>query len=172
MNFIYKYFNAERNESIVFILVGLIAIILGIYFLIKSENSLLKGMSYPLIAIALIQIIVGITIFLRTPSDFEKAQRNLENKSEIKAIEIPRMAKVMQLFSLLKKIEIALIIIGIILFFVFKNNLLLKGIAIGLVIQASIMLTMDLIAEKRAKIYLNHLKSFSIYLGYSKYSNM
>ncbi len=64
-------------------------------------------------------------------------------------------------FSLYKKIEIALIITGIAMFVFFKNKELLKGIGLGLLLQSSIMLTLDLFAEARGKKYIEELKSYS-----------
>lgn len=71
------------------------------------------------------------------------------------------MKKVMVGFSLYKKIEIALIITGIAMFVFFKNKELLKGIGLGLLLQSSIMLTLDLFAEARGKKYIEELKSYS-----------
>jgi len=51
-----KYFLAEKHESLLFMLVGLAAIVASI-FLFKN-NSEYKGMAYPLIAIALILLAV------------------------------------------------------------------------------------------------------------------
>ena len=48
-----KYFSAEKGESILFFSVGLIAIILSIYFLIKLKQPFYNGLSYSLIAIKL-----------------------------------------------------------------------------------------------------------------------
>ncbi|MBL0051978.1 MAG: hypothetical protein IPP29_10965 [Bacteroidetes bacterium] len=55
----------------------------------------------------------------------------------------------MDSFSLYKKIEIALIITGIAMFVFFRNKELLRGIGLGLLLQSSIMLTLDLFAEAR-----------------------
>jgi hypothetical protein len=52
-----KYFNAEKYESLLFVFVGLAAIAASIYFLIKIKQPFYTGMVFPLIGIALIQII-------------------------------------------------------------------------------------------------------------------
>lgn len=159
MEHISKYFNAEKNESFLFILVGILAIGVGAYFLFKNTNPFYKGIAYPIILIALIQITVGSTIVLRTSADIKNAEQYHVDKGKIN--EIPRMKKVMDSFSLYKKIEIALIIIGIAMFVFFKNKELLRGIGLGLLLQSSIMLTLDLFAEARGKKYIEELKSYS-----------
>nr|MBK9652849.1 hypothetical protein [Bacteroidota bacterium] len=161
MEHISKYFNAEKNESYLFILIGILAVGIGAYFLFKNINPFYKGIAYPIILIALIQITVGTTIVLRTSADIKNAEQYHIDKGKINEIEIPRMKKVMDSFSLYKKIEIALIIIGIAMFVFFKNKELLKGIGLGLVLQSIIMLTLDLFAEARGKKYIEELKSYS-----------
>ncbi len=72
MEQISNYFNAEKSESILFFLVGSIAIGIAIYFLFKLKEPFYNGMAYPLIAVALIQIVVGTSIFFRSPKDIER----------------------------------------------------------------------------------------------------
>jgi hypothetical protein len=55
-------------------------------------------------------------------------------------------------------VEIALIILGITLMYSYKNDTFLKGIGLGLFIQASIVLSLDFFAERRGYIYLEYLK--------------
>ncbi len=159
-----NYFKAERAESIFFVMIGILAILLGVYFLFKSVDPFLKGIAYPFIAIALIQVTVGISVYFRTPSDILKVEKYLQDKSKITTIEIPRMEKVMTNFSFYKMIEIGLILIGIFLFFFFKDNIFLKGIGLGLIIQSGVMLTLDIFAEVRGTIYLNELKNNSKFI--------
>ena len=52
-----RYFSAEKSESWLFILVGLGAIAASVWLL--RTGSSYRGMAYPLIAVALIQLGVG-----------------------------------------------------------------------------------------------------------------
>jgi len=52
-----------------------------------------------------------------------------------------------------------LIIVGIILMYVFRQNLLLNGFALGLFIQSSVVLLLDFFAELRGEVYLSYLKT-------------
>ncbi|MEK7671640.1 MAG: hypothetical protein AAB344_05400, partial [Bacteroidota bacterium] len=61
---ILNYFTAEKNESLLFMLLGVAAIAISIYFWMSGNPY--KGMMYPLVAIALIQIVVGGTVYFRT----------------------------------------------------------------------------------------------------------
>jgi hypothetical protein len=69
MEQISKYFNTERGESLLFAAIGLVAIILGAYFLIKIKHPFYNGMAIPLVLIALIQLTVGASVYFRSPKD-------------------------------------------------------------------------------------------------------
>ena len=83
------------------------------------------------------------------------------DKSKISKEEIPRMQKVMKSFKLFKWIEIFLTVIGFSLFLFFPQNPLLRGIGLGLFIQAILMLAFDFFAENRGKSYLEFLQSIN-----------
>ena len=162
MEQISKYFNAEKYESVLFVMVGIIAIIFAAYFLVKVKQPFYKGMAYPLIAVAIIQIVVGTSIYFRSPKDILRVNNIVEHeKSKIYAEEIPRMEVVMKNFVIYHWIEIILLLLGIIMFFYFENNTLGKGFGLGLAIQASFLLLLDYFAESRGKTYLDFLQQLA-----------
>lgn len=79
------------------------------------------------------------------------------DKVRIQSEEIPRMIVVMNNFTLYKYIEIAQIFAGIGFLFFLRNDLL-KGIGLGLAIQSSIMLLLDIVAAAIGEVYLSFLK--------------
>lgn len=158
MEQILKYFNAEKGESLLFAAVGLVAIILASYFLIKIKQPFYNGMAIPLILIALIQLTVGASVYLRSPKDILKVENMLSNdKEKIRTEEIPRMETVMKNFLIYRYVELVLMIAGLILMFIFKENEFVKGIGIALFIQAGLMLALDFFAKKRGHEYLSFL---------------
>jgi len=162
MKFIADYFNAEKFESLFFIGVGIIAIALGIYFWFIVKEPLYKGIAIPIILVALIQITVGTTVYLRSPKDILKVENMLENEhSKIQTEEIPRMNVVMKNFVIYRYVEITLMILGLILFFYFPSQTFWKGLGIGLFIQASLMLSLDYFAEIRGTEYLKHVTTLT-----------
>lgn len=162
MEQITKYFNAEKGESVIFVLVGIVAIILSTYFLIKLKQPFYTGMAYPLIVIALIQLTVGSSVYLRSPKDIERVNQIVQtDKSKIQTEEIPRMITVIKNFAIYKWVEIALILVGIIMFFYFRPATIWKGIGLGLFIQAGFMLLLDFYAESRGKTYLEYLQTIT-----------
>jgi uncharacterized membrane protein len=163
MDAISKYFNEEKYESVFFVLVGIIAIILSIYFFIKVKTPFYNGISYALLAVAMIQLTVGISVYFRSPKDIIRVDNFMQfDKSRIQTEEIPRMKIVMKNFVFYRWIQIALILIGLILFFYFNPETMMKGLGIGLFIQSAMMLSLDYFAEKRGFEYLNFLKNFDV----------
>ena len=163
-SFIYKYFIAEKQENLLFLVVGIIAIILAVvcWFFIKSNPSFFKGAAIPLLAIGLMQTVVGYTVYNR--SDKQKADVSynigMEPAAYVKQTEMPRMKKVMQSFVIYRWVEIAFIVTGFILIFLFRSNpgkTFWYGFGLALAIQAVIMLGADYFAEQRGKVYIEHL---------------
>jgi hypothetical protein len=155
-----KYFNEEKYESVFFVLVGAIAIFTSIYFFAKVKLPFYNGVSYPLLAVAAIQLTVGISVYFRSPKDIVRVENYAKNeKFKILVEEIPRMNVVMQKFVLYRWIEISLLVLGLLFFFYFNPESLMKGLGIGLSIQSALMLFLDYFAEKRGFEYLEYLKN-------------
>jgi hypothetical protein len=159
MEQISKYFNAEKSESLLFIAVGIVALLLSAFFLMKMKQPFYTGMAYPLIVIALIQLVVGSSVYFRSPKDIARVNQIMQTETaKIQTEEIPRMETVMKNFVLYRWIEIALIVIGIVLFLYFQPMTLWKGVGLGLAIQSSFMLLLDYFAESRGKVYMDYLQ--------------
>lgn len=163
-HFIEAYFVEERIESLFFIIIGILALLFAGFFLFIIKYSFFKGMAIPLLIIGFIQLGVGIIIYNRSWKDIERVDYFMKQEPhKIKTEELPRMDKVMSNFTVYKWIEIILMIGTIILFFYFYSSpqTFWKGLALGLLIQVGIMLTLDVMAEKRGKIYIEKLQQIN-----------
>ncbi len=159
MNPIVKYFNGEKAESYIFILIGVIACAMALYFFFALKTSFWKGVAIPFIIVALLEFIVGYTIVTRSSKDIIRVQTYITNEPQkIQIDEIPRMEKVLSNFVIYRYLEIALIILGIVLMYSSINDTFWRGIGLGLFIQASIVLSLDFFAERRGHIYVEYLK--------------
>jgi hypothetical protein len=148
-----SYFTAEKQESLLFILVGLIAIGLGIWLWMNGHR--LRSMAFPLVAVAAIQIVVGASVYMRT--DGQVAALSVQREAApavMQTDEKARMAIVMKNFGLYKIIEIVLLGIGIALVLFMRSSDMAVGIGAGLIIQSAFMLTLDMFAEFRAETYI------------------
>lgn len=161
MNPVIKYFNGEKAESYIFILIGVIALAMALYFIFVLKTAFWKGLAIPFIIVASLEFIVGYTIVTRSPKDIIRVETFIQKEPlSIKTLEIPRMEKVMSNFVVFRYAEIALIILGIALMYSSMNDTFWRGIGLGLFIQASIVLCLDFFAERRGHTYLEHLKEF------------
>jgi hypothetical protein len=164
-SFIYRYFIGEKQESLLFLIVGIVAILLAVvfWFFIKSNPIFFKGAAIPLLAIGLIQMVVGYSVYSRTDKQKSDIAYNMgmEPVSYVKQTEQPRMKTVMKNFVIYRWVEIAFIITGLVLIFIFRSNpdkSFWYGFGVALAIQAVIMLGADYFAEKRGKIYAAELE--------------
>jgi hypothetical protein len=116
MNPVVRYFNGEKAESYIFILIGVIAFAMALIFFFVLKSSFWKGAAIPFIIVALLQFVVGYTIVTRSPKDIARVEIFLQIEPQgIKTMEIPRMEKVLNNFVMYRYVEIALIILGILL---------------------------------------------------------
>jgi len=160
MNPIVKYFTGEKMESLLFLGMGIIGVAIAIFLFFVLKTSFFKGIAIPFLMVSILEIIVGVTIVNRSPKDIIRVESYLtDNSKMIQTTEIPRIEKVMKNFVIFRYIEITLIILGIILMYRFRHNLLWNGIGLGLFIQSSIVLILDFFAERRGHVYLTYLRS-------------
>lgn len=159
MDSIKNYFNAEKYESVLFVLVGVVAITVALYFLLKLKQPFYSGMACAFIAIALIQVVVGTSVWLRSPKDIERVSNMIKSSNtKIQTEEIPRMHVVMKNFVVYRWVEIVLMLVGLVAFFCLPSDTFWKGLGLGLFIQAAFMLLLDYFAESRGRVYLEFLK--------------
>lgn len=168
-SFIYKYFMAEKQAALLFLIIGIVAIILAVIFIffIKSDPSFYKGAAIPLLTIGLIQITVGYVVYTR--SDKQKTETayhiGIEPVLYTKRVELPRMKTVMNRFVIYRWVEIVFLIIGLMLIYIFRLNAdksFWFGLGITLAIQAIIILGNDAFAEKRGLVYSKSLDKLGI----------
>ena len=151
-----EYFTAEKQESLLFMLVGAFAIAVAIWLWLNGHR--LKSIAYPLIAIALIQLVVGSSVYFRTDNQLAQLRDKLATApAATTQAELTRMNVVMQGFSLYKTIEIALLIVGAGLLALMQRSDFAAGIGAGLVVQSAFMLCLDMFAEARGQDYVKAL---------------
>lgn len=156
-----SYFTAEKQESLIFVAVGLLAIGISVWLWMNGHR--LKSMAYPLVAIALMQIVVGASVYLRTDAQLSTLSAQLNaNPAALKAEETSRMQTVMKNFSIYKTVEMVLLIIGVGMIAFLQRHDLAAGIGVGLVLQAAFTLTLDIFAEARGADYLSAIRSLAI----------
>lgn len=159
-----KYFLAEKQLSLVFIVIGSIAIILAVVFFFLLKTSFYKGAAVPLLLIGLIQLIAGATVFKKSDNDrIRNVYAYDMNPGQLKNEELPRMKTVVKNFAVIKWAETAFIIAGLALIFYYRTNAdkaFWYGLGLTLTIQAILLFFADYSSEKRAIQYKNGVEGF------------
>ena len=142
-----SYIIAEKQESLLFMAVGVLAICVAVWLWMNGHR--LKAMAFPLVGIALIQLVVGGTVYFRSDAQLASLTRQFETTpAEFRKTESGRMQVVMKNFTTYKWIEVALLAIGVLLILLFQRHDLAAGIGAGLVLQSAFMLCLDMFAER------------------------
>lgn len=160
-----KYFIAEKQESLVFLIIGIVAIVLALLFYFAGKTHIYKGAAIPLFVIGLIQAGAGYAVYVR--SDDQRISQVYAydmNPDQLKTVELTRMRKVKMNFLIYRWVEIGAVVTGIILIILFKNQpekSFWLGFGIALAIMAVVLFFADYIAEKRAVNYVGLLETFN-----------
>ena len=159
-----KYFVAEKHESLLFLIVGLAAVLLALIFYFGVKTQIGRGAAIPLLIFGLIQAAVGYTVYQR--SDDQRINNVYAydmNPVQLKTGELARMEKVNRNFRFYRWIEAAGVISGVILILVFYKNpdrYFWIGLGLALSIMSAEFFTADFIASKRALHYTQLLEKF------------
>jgi uncharacterized membrane protein HdeD (DUF308 family) len=87
---LHDYFAAEKSESLLFMAVGVIAIALSVFLWVT--RSPYRAAVWPLALIALIQIVVGSTVYFRTDRQATELVAGLErDPASARAAELARI---------------------------------------------------------------------------------
>jgi hypothetical protein len=160
-----KYFTGEKQESWIFMAIGITGILLAIIFFFILKSNLHKGMAVPLFALGLILAVVGFTVYKRSDQQrIDNVYAYDMNPAKLKNEELPRMKKVMKNFVIYRWIEIFFLLAGIGLYIYFIRDFrhdFWRGFGFTLAIMAVLALGADYFAEKRGHIYTKGLASFT-----------
>lgn len=158
-----KYFLAEKNTCLIFLIVGIAAILLAAGFFFFWKTNFAKGAAVPLLIIGLVQMIAGYVVYEKSDNQrIDNVYAFDMNPSKLKNEELPRMKMVNRNFVIYKWIEITLAITGIVLILLYKTDpekSFLFGLGLALLIQTAIIFSADFFSAKRATIYTNQLES-------------
>lgn len=159
MEFVRSYFSAEKGAGLLLTVIGVVSLLISLYSWVTIKKTFYMGMAYPFLFIGLIEVSVGITIYLKSPGDLERVENYLTLEPDrVLHEEIPRMEGVTKSFAYYRYVEFAFILTGILLMFYLTRSELIRGIGLGLFMQGCVMLIADSFAERRADQYLERLR--------------
>lgn len=150
------YFAREKRGAAVFVAVGTAA--LAAATLVWGTGTPHRGMAVPLGVIGLLQLVVGASVFLRTDGRVVALRGRLAADAPAgRGAERDRMRRVVASFRVYRAIEIAMLTAGLTLLFLFPRRHPLWAAGLGCLLQGSVTLVLDRLAERRAEAYLEAL---------------
>jgi uncharacterized membrane protein len=158
------YFNAEKSATLLFIIIGVAAIVLAAISFFVLKTNFYKGLAIPLLLLGIVEAAIGYTVYSRTDRQRQDIVYKMDlDPYSLQQKEIPRMQKVVKNFTIYRVAELVFLIAGLFLFLYYRKNeqhQLWAGVGIALAIQAIILFAADTMAEKRAKTYFTGLIGF------------
>jgi predicted membrane channel-forming protein YqfA (hemolysin III family) len=105
-----KYFTAEKNESLLFIIIGVAAIMVAIVFFFYLKTNWYKGAAIPFVVVGIMHLVVGSIVYKRSDGDRKRIVYAYDMISvDLKTKEIPRMELVNKNFIIYRYTEIVLL---------------------------------------------------------------
>ncbi len=159
-----KYFTGEKQQSLVFLVIGIAAVFAAIILFFFIKTSFWKGAAIPVFLVGLLMGVIGYTVYKRSDEDRKRNVYAYDmNPSELKEKEWPRMKTVMRNFIIYRYAEIFLLLAGSGLYIYFIRDIkhdFWRGLGLALAVMSAIALVADHFAEKRGKGYIRGLESF------------
>jgi hypothetical protein len=158
---ILKFYKAQKAQGILFILIGLIAVIFSLLLIINVNDLFSNGIILPIFIIGMLQVYFGVNTFKNTPIHLLLVQSFVkENQASMANIEIPSIHKTILFQKKMINTFLFFIALAILFMFVFNHSLFLQGLGIGLFIQSLIVITANYFADQRSQIYLKWLNDY------------
>ena len=152
------YFNGEKHGGLLLVAIGVIGLTAAAVF--WQPRWELRSFAVTLGVLALAELALGIGLYLRTdPQVAGLLAQFSSDAARFFSDESARMARVQRNFVVIEYVELALIVGGAAIAIVLKDRPWVVGIALGLLINAAVLLAFDLVAERRGAVYLAAIKA-------------
>jgi hypothetical protein len=123
-----------------------------------ATKSLFSAMAWPVLVLGGIELVIGLTIATRTTAQVAELEAGLQaTRNSTITSEVERMARVNGTFEAIKKVEVALIALGLVFALVRPAPATLGAVGLGIVLQCAVLLVFDTFAHHRAIHYVEWL---------------
>jgi hypothetical protein len=161
--FIEKYFLTEKQDGLMLLISGGIAIALATFLLIKGSESFGKGLALVLILTSIWQILIGYPALMHTDNHrIEMVYAYDMNPPRLKTEESQRIESRIKTMKYMRAVESTLFLAGaLLIIFCYRHpeRQLWFGVGLGLVLQMLVLFIMDHNAAKRAEQYWFYIKT-------------
>lgn len=152
------YFEGEKNAGLFAAALGLV-VLLGAAMLFPARLEL-RPLAYTLAVWGVLELAVGVGLYVKTGPQVARLLAQLaSDPSALHAAELPRMIRVQRNFVVLEFVWIALIVGSATVGVWFKSRFSVSAVALGILVNAALLLAFDLVAERRGAVYLAALEA-------------
>jgi hypothetical protein len=147
------YFNGEKYAGLV--LAGFAIFAIAVAVLLYRSGGDLRSFAMTLGIIALAEIALGVGLYARTGPQARGLEDQLRSDATVfYAEESTRMTRVQKNFVIIEYVELVVIIACALAAVALKAKPGPSGVALGLLINASVLLAFDVLAERRGADYV------------------
>jgi len=152
------YFQGEKYAGLALFTLGCGCAIAALSFHLYSRQF--RPLSWTLLAWALLEMAIGLGLFLKTdPQVGALVQQLASDSSAFLAAETPRMLGVQRNFIVIEGVWLVLFAGSALMALWRKGDLMVSGVAIGVLVNTAVLLSFDLLAETRGSAYLRALQA-------------
>lgn len=159
-----EYFQGEKKGGLILMIWAASGLVAGGVLHFQFGGLLQRGMAVPVVIIAILHLVVGAAVFLRTESKKARLVTQLKTApGQFLEEESVRMQRVMSNFEKYKLAEQILFFLGCAFTaggVFFGGGEYMLGSGIGICIQSAFTLVFDLFASFRGGLYLHELNVF------------
>lgn len=159
-----KYFLAEKQGALMVLIIGAIAILIALIFFFVFKSNLFKGAAIPLIALGIMECVVGYSIHKRSDEERVKLVYAYDmNPQQLKTEELPRLQELNKRFVIYQAVEVGFVMAGIILMLLYNGiseRSFWVGFGLCLVIQGVLLFGIETMAAQRTKEYSRKLSAY------------
>lgn len=146
------YFNGEKYAGLLLAAIAVAMMVAAI--IIFRAGAGFRSFALTLVIAAIAEIALGVGLYVRTGTQVSRLEEQLRRDAPaFYAAEAPRMARVQRNFVIVEYVELALILVSALAAVALKTRPGPAGIALGLLIAASMVLAFDVFAERRGAEY-------------------
>jgi hypothetical protein len=146
------YFAGEKSAGMMLAAIGIV-VLAGAALLFPARYEL-RAFAITLAVWGVIELTIGVGLWLKTDAQVAELVAKLaQDPTAFYAAERPRMAGVQRNFVIIEIAEIVLIVGCAALALALKGRPIVSGIALGVLINAAMLLAFDIVAERRGAIY-------------------
>ncbi|BAV09901.1 hypothetical protein SAMN05421788_1011334 [Filimonas lacunae] len=158
-----KYFTAEKQTALAFIITGCVLLVFAVICWLALKTPAWKGAAIPAVAVGLLVIIAGYTVYNRSDEQrISNVYALSMNPDQLQQRELPRIEAVNKQFRYIHIAECILLLTGSIIIAANRNkpeSSFWFGFGGALTLLTIILLVTDIFAAQRASQYTHQLKS-------------